>query len=632
VETERVVVCKDCFIITDHSMFGKYEVEAMLVQKQPAVVDPAFYVVVEGFTPAELGITTATPTDAQLQALAPSIAISPGVTDMSVRASALKVEDPSLPNQPQRFSFFYQVIFASSAGFGVELGQVTLTATIAKVSSSAQIELIQQPNPYVVDGPISWLSSDLRVFQIRPNESLTGLPTVTMGNTPADASSFIKAVIAGFNGLTPANHPFDQISVDQQSSKLELSEKVSGTPVFNFAVCRVRYRAETSDATNVRVFFRLFQTAATGTNYDLATTYRRGGQPGVVIPLLGVQGGELVTIPCFAEPRVDTSTTTLNRQTDPANVQLISHDASGAERDAYYGCWLDINQPTQNLFPIQPSPNDGPFGADQKSIQQLIRGLQHCLVAEVAFDPDPIPNGVSLASSDKLAQRILAIVESANPGSDASHRIPHTFTMEPTRTVQQPTDKPDELMIDWGNTPAGNIATLYLPGVRVAEMLEIAGKTFDLQTLERVDDHTLQCKTGGVTYIPLPPGVGIALAGLLTVDLPSNITQGQVFTIVLRQLRADRVAPPPPIQITSRTTGTVAATSVGEDVFGRRILGTFQITIPVRTKEVMLDAEVRGLSVLRSILASIPAENRWFLVFSRYVDQVAGRVKALGGN
>src|SRR5258708_5469951 len=208
----------------------------------------------------------------------------------------MKVEDPLLPNQPQRFTFFYQIIFASSAGFGVELEQVTLTATIANVSSSAQIELIQQPNPYVVDGPISWLSTDLRVFQILPNGSLTGLPTVKMGNTSADASNFIKAVITGFNGHAPANHPFDQISVDQQTSRLELSEKVNGTPVFNFAVCRVRYRAKNFDATNVRVFFRLFQTAATGTNYDLATTYRRGGQPGVTIPLLGVQGGELVTI------------------------------------------------------------------------------------------------------------------------------------------------------------------------------------------------------------------------------------------------------------------------------------------------------------------------------------------------
>ena len=193
-------------------------------------------------------------------------------------------------------------------------------------------------------------------------------------NTPAEASTFNKAVINGFNTHAPANHPFDQISEDQQTSRLELSEKVNGTTsVFNFAVCRVRYRALTLDVANVRVFFRLFQTAATGTNYDLATSYRRGGQPGVTIALLGVQGGGLVTIPCFAEPRIQTDTTMMTAmmtaQTDPANVQTIVHDGTGAERDAYFGCWLDINQPSQPLFPIQPSPADGPFPTGRQTIQ-----------------------------------------------------------------------------------------------------------------------------------------------------------------------------------------------------------------------------------------------------------------------
>src|SRR2546430_2603845 len=128
----------------------------MLVQQQPAVIDQAFYVVVEGFTPADLGITTATPTPAQLQALAPSVALSPAVTDLSVRPVGLLVEDPSLPPQPQRFTFVYQLVFASSAGFTTEVRPVTLTASIAAVSGSGLIELTLQPNPFVVDGAVSW--------------------------------------------------------------------------------------------------------------------------------------------------------------------------------------------------------------------------------------------------------------------------------------------------------------------------------------------------------------------------------------------------------------------------------------------------------------------------------------------
>lgn len=651
VETERTVVCKDCFLITDRSTIGKDEVDALLLLQQPAVVDPAFYVVVEGFKPSELGITTPTPTPAQLQALASAITLSPAVPGMSVRVSALKTEDPALPDQPQRFTFFYQLLFASSAGFVTEVETVTLTATIAGVSNSAPIVLTLQPNPYVLDGPISWLSTDLRVFQIQPGGALTGLSNVTMGNTPADASPFIKAVITAFNGLPLANHPFDKISTDQQTSRLELSEKVHGTPVFNFAICRVRYRANALDATNVRVFFRLFQTAATGTNYNLATTYRRGGQPGVTIPLLGVQGGELVTIPCFAEPRVDPTTTDLNMQKDPANVQTLVHNASGAEVDAYFGCWLDINQPSQPLFPIQPTPINGPFGGGLMTIQQLIRGLHQCLVAEVAFDPDPIPNGVSPAASDKLAQRNLAIVASDNPGSEASHRIQHTFTIEPTRPELDPHDAPDELLIDWGLTPVGSTATLYLPGLRAAEILDLAGKMYDLQTLERVDDHTLRCKTGGVTYIPVPSGVGVSHAGLLTVDLPAHIRKGQAFTIVVRQVTTSRVALPPPppeiergnqeghrprlehIELDATLIERVESqAAVREDVSVRRVRGTFQITIPVRTSEVLLEPEEQALSVLLWILQSIPQENRWFLVFHRYVQQTADRVKAFGGD
>ncbi len=63
---------KEVTIITDRSTFGKDEIDAMLQVSNPAVIDAAFYVTVDGFTPAELGITTTNPTPTQLQSWAPA--------------------------------------------------------------------------------------------------------------------------------------------------------------------------------------------------------------------------------------------------------------------------------------------------------------------------------------------------------------------------------------------------------------------------------------------------------------------------------------------------------------------------------------------------------------------------------
>jgi hypothetical protein len=64
----------------------------------------------------------------------------------------------------------------------------------------------------------------------------------------------------------------------------------------------------------------------------------------------------------------------------------------------------------------------------------------------------------------------------------------------------------------------------------------------------------------------------------------------------------------------------------------RRIVGSYQITIPVRTKEVILPREIRLLSVLRWILDSLSTQDRWFPVFERYVGMIADRVRDLGGD
>lgn len=617
---------KSVTFIVDRSTFGRDEIDAMLAQVSPAVIAKAFYVVADGYWPDKLGITASSlGTSPNIN---PTISVTPPVSGMTVSITSLEAEDTTLPIAPQRFTWVCQFAFADDSGFPATAGDVqtvTLTATLAGQTSSSQIQLIREPNPYELDGPTSWLSTDARVFQIRAGESRFG---ATIGSAPADASAFVKQVIANLNAGSSGGETFDDISTDQQTSALELAKQVNGTNVFNVAIARVRYRG-TIDISNVRVFFRLFPAATTSTTFDPTTTYRRAVQGTSAIALPGLsQGGDLLTIPCFAEQRVDSASVSTTTQVDPANVQTITHDPGGNEVSAYFGCWLDINQ-TDPQLPTKPSPSDGPWTSGRKSIQQLLRNAHQCLVAEIAFDPDPIPVGASPAGSDKLAQRNLAIVESANPGDEASRRIMTTFDLHPV-AKEQAFGAPDELLIEWGNTPQGSTATIFIPEIDPAQIVALADTRYASHSLSLGNDQTIQLMTGGISYLPLPPGAAFGLTGLLSIDLPDTVRKGEVYTVVVRQLTEARarVIPPP-------SEGGNAGVATHGDVRlirWRRIVGSYQITIPVRVKAQILPRETRLLSVLRWILDSVPGDDRWYPVFSRYVGLIGDRVGALGGD
>jgi hypothetical protein len=161
--------------------------------------------------------------------------------------------------------------------------------------------------------------------------------------------------------------------------------------------------------------------------------------------------------------------------------------------------------------------------------------------------------------------------------------------------------------------------------VSADEVIEIARRRYFSAKLSRVDDHTIECPVGGVTYIPIPPGPVLNHAGLLTVDLPEGVRRGELFKIVVRQFT--RVGGQTPVGVT-HVAGTGAQTPFG----WKKVRGTFQISIPVSTKAAMLEPEERLLSILRWILRSIPHQDRWYPVFRRYVDEIADRVGGLGGN
>ncbi|HEV8324329.1 MAG TPA: M14 family metallopeptidase [Myxococcota bacterium] len=635
-----------CVVVTDRSTFGKDEVDAMLAVASPAVVPAAFYVVVDGFNAAELGITAATLTG--VPNVAPALSLSPALAGMTVQTTACTADDPSLPAAPQRFTWTCSVTFANTTAFTAESVPTTLTASITSgsgmtVSGQAVLTLTTQPNPYEIDGATSWLSVDLQVFQILQGGSLPSTPGVALTAGPND---FITRLLANTNGgyNDPAlarapNHPYDlDLLANQSTSTVSIAGKVGTVDVYNFAVARVRYRALSTPAPNVRAFFRLFQCSTTSTDFQPTTTYLTGGQGTRKIPLLGVVNGELVSIPCFAEPRADpTKPNALNAQKDPTNVgplgQSIPPDGTGAEVQVYFGCWLDINQTTAVL------PATGVTGANAytptRSVQDVIRGQHQCLVAEINLDPpEPqIATGVSPATSDKLAQRNLTIVGVASP-----HQVPVTFDVKPTAATLPPGQTPDEIMIDWGGVPAGSQASLYLPGTSADAILATANKLYARHGLARSDAHTLTCTASGITYLPIPPGVGSNYAGLLTIDLPETVKRGQAFKVVTRQLRnvfAKRPAAPPPrpgLKASASEDLLVVVAKKPDLIEWRRVVGTFQVTIPVETKPALLPVEERLLSVLRWIARSIPVQDRWHPVFQRYLRQVAGRVSALGGD
>ena len=625
-----IVPEKKCTFIVNHSTLGQDEVDARRGLPGGAVISDAFRVVVDGFAASELGITGSGST----------LPVSSPAAGMTIiprgNISATLGYGPDV----QRFTFIYDIDFGATDtafGFATATKFVTLHVTAGPTSAQAQIELIKQPNPFLLHGDTFWLAIDLRVFVVRAGESKFGVPGIT---DASDAPRFIQQVMST---VSPAQ--FETLSADESQSKLYLQPRDEhGVPVFNFALAKVHYIGLIG-AANVRVFFRLFQAQTTSGAFDFppGAQYRRAplNPHGHPIPLAGIQGNEYATVPCFAEARIDSTAVSMDQQTDDPNVQTITAHSNGSEVDKFFGCWLDINQPFKpdgvtpnNRLPIRvPGTNvNGPFtdpGNPPLPIQQaILRNLHQCLIAEIAFDPVAIPLGKDPSNWDKLAQRNLA-------WSDAgSAQAISTFEVRPTPFGLPSGYPPDELMIDWNNTPKGCLASIYLPGVSADEILSMAGRMYTAHGWVRTDDHTLQCKTGGITYLPVPAGANLNYAGLLSVQLPSSLRRGQVFNIIVRQVTNTFSKGAAPRQIESDFKGRegVGSAVTRPSMAWRRVLGAFQLSIPVKAKEKLLITEERDFSVLRWIGEKIPNSSRWHPVFQRYLEFIGGRIKDFGGN
>ncbi len=169
------------------------------------------------------------------------------------------------------------------------------------------------------------------------------------------------------------------------------------------------------------------------------------------------------------------------------------------------------------------------------------------------------------------------------------------------------------------------MAEIYLPSVGADAVLALADKLYTSHLLTKADASTLRCPAAGVTYVPVPPGQGLSYPGLLTVDLPPGIVNGEVYGAVVRQFTS--IVP-------FNIDANLAADAVGvrRNLQWRRTTGMFKVTIPISTKALLLAPAERYYSVMQWVAEAIPTTGRWYAVMQRYLTQLAGRVSQMGGD
>jgi hypothetical protein len=497
------------------------------------------------------------------------------------------------------------------------------------------------------------------VFTITPEANNTtpigNIPfTFTTGSPTsldtAAAYSYIRNLIGYFNGSSGYTDPNGTDPFDVTSSVLPgqtgaFTGDSSVTPAtpnpanptepfqnYNFALARVRLRGSSGiagEASPVRVFFRVFTTQTFDTNYINTTSVLSAANPNVTYPsnpaaspnaptspLPGTNGSGVIngcTLPYFAA--ADQS----DLDSGGVNNQSIEIPSGSDTVWAYFGCFLNVYDPTYLI-------------GSYDSQHWLAASAHNCIVAQIAYADAPIENtnGVieSPENSDMLAQRNLQITPSGNPGFPATHRIPQTFDTRPSPPPgsQYLTDYPDELMIDWRNTPQGSTAEIYWPQVDATDVLDLAAKLYPSSSLAASGSYTITCTVdAGVTYIPIPTGSGESFAGLITLQLPTGIRAGNEFDAVIRRITSRSFE-----KLVGRS--RTSSVTTGRILNWRYVAGTFQMKIPVQRDAAILPSEENLLAILKWRLQLLRRSDRWYPVLKRYLSCVISRVRGLGGN
>jgi hypothetical protein len=658
-----------------------------------------FYLALDGFSRNIVGgATPATPT----------IAFG-GVTSAASAAPPAIYYSSSNLKAPQQILFAYDLHFANPLGAFPASGEApaavasSINVLGAAFPATTEFFFLAGADPYftnVVQDPmdptkltVPWLSEDLRVFTATPGapsgqHPVPGGPTFAENSVGGNfdftgAYSYCQALLQYLNqnfGDPSGTDPFLPASnvIPQQADQLDADSTVTPFTTiglntyhnYSFAIARVRLKGSQGSAgaaAGVKVFFRIWGTQSADVGWDPSSTYLSHNDASNN-PQWPLAPNDNHTVPFFAtsaSPNFgsasDAEFATGGFTNAGANNQTITI-LQGDSQWAYFGCFLDVNDSSRVVNGVSVS-------------QAFPGGTHHCLVAQIAYDGAPIQTvGGSVPtpeSSDQLAQRNMQVTTSDNPGPASAHRVPQTFEVKPSAAPLQQgplAGRTDELMIDWGEVPVGSTARIYLPKVSSNEVLALASWMYGTHPLSAFDAHTIECKTiAGVTFVPIPHGVGGPLAGLFTVDLPQTVTTGEEFDIVVRRISKRPVrkhgtdkqkgdGPPavalhkaPPMiarakhsthrgllelpQTPVKPAAPVQASAVAAaPAYERYIVGSFQVKIPVSTGAALLPSEENTLAILKARLAALPKSNRWYPVLLRYIDQIAGRVTGFGGD
>lgn len=622
-----------CSAFTDRSTFSEEEILS-LGGGGPATVDSGIYLYLDGFLDPEL---TGTPTFT-LNWEDTGDPVPPSQITLVPKGRLNEVKYPD-QDVPQRITFPFGVHFPNMAAWSsvVDRRRVRVTFTLGGLSCSQRITLTKSPNPYMTDiSPAAnnpgWLSTDIRVIALAAGQNLF---EVEQGAGAGDGHGFIRAVLDKFNSLpNDHKHPYHLLPTGLEESPLVMFPDHDGRPWFNYAIARVRYRANTTVAQRVKVFFRMFNTVGTTMEYNGSTTYRHSGPGPNAVPLLGRAGDDLVSIPFFIGERVETragwpgATSMANQRLDPDHEIKDIAPTPGVEVTMYFGAWLDFNR-LDRRFPLDPGAGDGPWpDAACASIYDHMRGLHQCLVTEVYFEPDETEPGETPSTSDNLSQRNLSIVGSDNPGGPDSHLAMHTFEVKPSSIPEVPQGTlieavplsaapasaellgtvkrwyPDELFFHWHNLPEDAEVTLNFSDIDTAEIMRLAALRLSPGAFTAVDKHTITFRVADVASMPLPGGREANIPALLSVQLPDTVVYGETYRVSVQQV----------------------------DGMTQQVIGAFQMTIPISNATLLVDQERRSLSVLKYIFTKIPTTDRWHPIFLRYLKGLGDKVDALGGD
>ena len=642
--------------------YGLDEVKINLTWSTPTPM----WLVLEGFTPNAVTAASVNPS------------VISSVSGITVTVGTPQPEITGQPNTPQRIFFPCTVQFTATAAQHqssggifpnvqnppVSLGALLIAPSISiagQLLPAAETTLIldQGADPYFANfanNGYFYLSQDLRVFTVCPGIPAQSAPIDSIALNASDphnwdtaaAYTYIQTLLQHLNSTyaatgTDAFTKFpaqnDALSGDSSVTPTQLDpSNPSGNKPFtnyNFAVARVRVSGtpNTTTSSNVRVMFRLFASQTSDTDYQSLTypsTTDADGQP--LAPQLGIGN---VTIPFFATGNYE-SNSDFGANTDYSgnsiNNQPVSIDGSG-ESFAYYGCYLNI-YPTSNTITTS---------SGKQAVQALLPSTHSCLVAQLVYDEAPYPTGPGIVLgpewSDNFAQRNLQVTFSDNPGPASTHLVPQTFDVRPspapgTGPLQ---NYPDEMMIDWGNTPAGSQASIYWPAVASSDVLTLADKFYSTHQLSAADANTITCKVPrGITCVPIPTGGTANYAGLFSVQLPAGVTAGQLYTITVRRIssRPGTPPPPPPPPPPKIARQTLPTTEAAAPVMRnwRYVVGSFAVRIPVTTAKVMLPVEENIYSILKWRLSQMIPSDRWVPVLERYLEYIGGRITGLGHN